>query len=102
MVQRINALASASPSLFERVWDAWETLFVRAEPIEVLDQRFNFLPHCFRWRGNMWRVRSVARVWEQPQSALQPPRRYYEVICGQGLRYVVFQDVRIGTWHMSL
>ena len=102
MVQRINALASASPSLFARAWDVWQALFVRAEPIEVLDQRFNFLPHCFRWRGNMRRVRSVARVWEQPQSALQPPRRYYEVICGQGMRYVVFQDVRIGTWHMSL
>jgi hypothetical protein len=102
MVQRISALAPKQPGILERAWAMFVSLFVGAEPIEVIDQRFNFLPHCFRWRGDLRRVRMVSRVWEQPQSGLQPPRRYYEVICGQGKRYVLFQDVRIGTWHMSL
>jgi hypothetical protein len=102
MVQRISALASKQPGILERTWALLVALFVRAEPIELVDQRFNFLPHCFRWRGGVRRVRMVSRVWEQPRSGLQPPRRYYEVICGQGQRYVLFQDVRIGTWHMSL
>ena len=39
----------------------------RVEPVDLLDQRFNFLPRSFRWRGDLWRVRSIVRVWEQPR-----------------------------------
>ena len=102
MVQRISALAPKQPGIFDRTWAVLVSLVMRAEPIELLDQRFNFLPQRFRWRGSLWRVRAVARVWEQPQAGLQPARRYFEVICGPSQRYVLFQDVQIGTWHVSL
>jgi len=102
MVQRINALAARQPRLLDRAFAILSTLVMRDEPIEVIDQRFNFLPHRFRWRGDMRRVRAVAHVWERPGMGLWPARRYFEVICGQGKRYVLFQDVQLGTWHMNV
>lgn len=102
MIQHISAAAPARASALDRAW-AWLVAFWQpAEPIEVVDQRFNFLPHRFRWRGDMRRVRVVARVWEQPADGVRPARRYFEVICGQGHSFVLFQDVQIGTWHMSV
>ena len=50
----------------------------------------------------MRRVRVVARVWERPADGVRPARRYFEVICGQGHSFVLFQDVQVGTWHMSV
>ncbi|HEU5101618.1 MAG TPA: hypothetical protein VFU22_21500 [Roseiflexaceae bacterium] len=110
MVQRISAFSSHSPGGSPRArqrlagwWRAGLSLLTRrVEPVDVLDQRFNFLPRSFRWRGDLWRVRSIERVWEQPHSGLRPSRRYFEVTCGLGSRYVLFQDLRIGTWHVSL
>ena len=102
MVQRISALAPAQAGLLDRVWAMLVSCVARTEPVDLVDQRWNFLPHRFRWRGDLQRVRAVARVWEQPQLGLQPARRYFEVICGQGKRYILFQDVQVGTWHMSL
>jgi hypothetical protein len=72
------------------------------EPVELLEQRFNFLPRSFRWRGGIWRVRVVVQVWERPRAGLRPARRYFEVICGQGSGCVLFQDLHVGTWHVSL
>jgi len=77
-------------------------LLGRSEPIDLVEQRFNFLPRRFRWRGDLRRVRAVARVWERPRGALRPPRRYFEVICGQGGRFILFQDLHVGTWHVSM
>ena len=110
MVQRISAFSSQSPGGPLRArqglvgWlRAGLACFARrVEPVDLLDQRFNFLPRSFRWRGDLWRVRSIERVWEQSHSGLRPSRRYFEVICGQGSRYTLFQDLRIGTWHVSL
>jgi hypothetical protein len=110
MVQRISAFSSHSPGGPVRArqgfvgWlRAGLALFARrVEPVDLLDQRFNFLPRSFRWRGDLWRVRSIERVWEQPHNRLRPSRRYFEVTCGLGGRYVLFQDLRIGTWHVSL
>lgn len=96
MVQRISALAPASAGVFSRMLAGFEAFWRRAEPIDLVDQRFNFLPHRFRWRGDMRRVRAVARVWERSG------RRYFEVICGQEQSFVLFQDVRVGTWHVSV
>ena len=101
MVQRVSA-----PALGRR-WSVGGLpaqvagLVGRAEPVELVEQRYNFLPHSFRWRGDLRRVRVVARVWEQPGWALRAPRRYFEVICGRGGSYVLFQDLQLGTWHMS-
>ena len=110
MVQRISALSSRPrvrlakhrPGLGGRVWAMLAELFERAEPIELFEQRFNFLPRSFRWRGDLRRVRAVVRVWELPGVGMRPARRYFEVLCGQGGSYILFQDLHIGTWHVSL
>ena len=102
MVQRTIA-PTHSRSLFGgRVWSLLAASGRRAEPVDLVEQRFNFLPHSFRWRGDLRRVRLVARVWEQHASGIRAPRRYFEVIFGQGGSYVLFQDLKVGTWHVSL
>src|SRR5689334_4963235 len=110
MVQRISALSPRSGSgseLHRNGFIAWvraasSGLTRRVEPVDLLDQRFNFLPRSFRWRGDLWRVRSIERVWEQPRGGSRPARRYFEVTCGPGTCHILFQDLRIGTWHVSL
>jgi hypothetical protein len=110
MVQRISALSPRSSSrhghgrigLFAWVRASLAELACRVEPVDLLDQRFNFLPRSFRWRGDLWRVRSIVRVWEQPRVGWRPSRRYFEVTCGPGSYHILFQDLRIGTWHVSL
>ena len=110
MVQRISALSPRSSYRHGQdriglvVWlrARLEELTRRVEPVDLLDQRFNFLPRSFRWRGDLWRVRSIERVWEQPCARRRPSRRYFEVTCGPGSCHVLFQDLRIGTWHVSL
>jgi hypothetical protein len=110
MVQRISALSPRSSGGYGQARNRLVTWFraslaeltSRVEPIDLLDQRFNFLPRSFRWRGDLWRVRSIVRVWEQPHFGWRPSRRYFEVICGPGSCHILFQDLRIGTWHVSL
>jgi len=101
MVQRVG-----SPALTRR-WGMgglsalFAALTGRAEPVELVAQRYNYLPQSFRWRGDLRRVRVVARVWEERGPLLGTPRRCFEVICGQGGSYVLFQDLWLGTWYMS-
>ena len=110
MVQRISAFSSRSfgdhlkdrPGFAGWVRAGPALVRGRVEPVDLLDQRFNFLPRSFRWRGDLWRVRSIERVWEQPNARLRPSRRYFEVTCGPGGRYILFQDLQIGTWHVSV
>jgi hypothetical protein len=110
MVQRISALSSRSAGghgqgrigLAAWVRTSLAELTGRVEPVDLLDQRFNFLPRSFRWRGDIWRVRSIVRVWEHPRAGWRPSRRYFEVTCGPGSCHILFQDLRIGTWHVSL
>jgi hypothetical protein len=109
MVQRIVAPTLIRSGVGGRVLARIAALLRRAEPVELIAQRYNFLPYSFRWRGDLRRVRVVARVWEdagRPFSAVgmaaRPPRRYFEVRCGEGGSYVLFQDLRLGTWHMSV
>jgi hypothetical protein len=110
MVQRISALSPRSSGGHGQArigLSAWlraklVQLTSRVEPVDLLDQRFNFLPRSFRWRGNLWRVRSIVRVWEQPCVGWRPARRYFEVTCGPGSCHILFQDLGIGTWHVSL
>lgn len=101
MVQQVSSPALRRRWSVEGLSARLGALLGRVEPVELVAQRYNFLPHTFRWRGNLRRVRAVARVWEQPGLALRSPRRYFEVICGQGGSYVLFQDLRLGTWHIS-
>jgi hypothetical protein len=110
MIQRISAYSSRSPlrpahsrmGLGGRIWLFLARFAGRVEPVELLDHRFNFLPRSFRWRGDLWRVRAIVRVWERPRAGLRPARRYFEVACGQAGSYLLFQDLHVGTWHVSL
>ena len=110
MVQRISALSPRSSGgrgpahsgLAAWIRASLAALTFRVEPVDLLDQRFNFLPRSFRWRGDLWRVRSIVRMWEQPRAGWRPSRRYFEVTCGPGSCHILFQDLQIGTWHVSL
>ena len=74
-------------------------VFARPAPIELVEQRFNFLPARFRRNGELWRVRGVLRVWDEAATALLPPRRYFHVRCDDGGERVLFQDLRLGMWY---
>ena len=110
MVQRISALSPRSSNGHRQArigLPAWvraslAELTGRVEPVDLLDQQFNFLPRSFRWRGDLVRVRSIVRVWEQPHAGWRSSRRYFEVTCGPDSCHILFQDLRIGTWHVSL
>ena len=102
MIQQISASTPAGTGVFARGWAWLAALWQRSEPIDVVEQRFNFLPDRFRWRGDTRRVRAVTRVWERPSDGVRPARRYFEVRCGRDQSFVLFQDVQIGTWHMSM
>lgn len=102
MIQHISAGSPTYASVFARGWAWLAAIWQQSEPIELVEQRFNFLPDRFRWRGDMRRVRAVTRVWEWPSDGVRPARRYFEVRCGRDQSFVLFQDVHIGTWHMSV
>lgn len=87
-------------SLARAVAAAITLLFNRPEPIEVIEQGYNFLPLRFRWSGELCRVRQVKRVWDEAATALLPPRRYFWVICDDGGERMVFQDLRLGMWYV--
>ena len=98
MIQPISAPTLAPAAVLEQVRALFALLARHTEPIELVEQRYNFLPQRFCWRGDVRRVRAVARVWEHPGRA----RRYFEVVCGPGHSFVLFQDLQVGTWHVSL
>jgi hypothetical protein len=102
MVQWINARAPRRAGFGDRVWAVFSALLLRPEPVEMVEQCFNFLPRTFRWRGDVWRVRSVVRVWDRPRAGIRPPRRYFEVTCGQSGSYILIHDLHVGIWHLSV
>ncbi len=73
---------------------------VPAEPAELIAQRNNFLPRLFRWRGVIWRVRMVQGIWEETRG-FGGPRRYFQIVCQDDQPRMLYQDLRIGTWHVS-
>lgn len=73
----------------------------RVEPVELVEQQFNFLPRAFRWRGRLWRVQQILDIHERHGSA-QVARRYFRVRCQDHRRYLLFQDLHIGTWHVRM
>jgi hypothetical protein len=102
MVQRISAIAPRRAGFADRLYALLGPLFRRAEPVAIVEQRFNFLPRSFRWRGDLRRVRHIARVWDCAHIGRRAPRRYFEVVCQDGGICVLFQDLNVGTWHLSL
>jgi hypothetical protein len=77
-------------------------MVARPEPVEVVEQRYNFLPLRFRWSGSLWRVRRVTQVWDEAATGLLPPRRYFQVLCDDGGERMLFQDLRLGLWYLRV
>ena len=71
------------------------------EAVELLEQRFNYLPQLFRWRGRYYEVDAVERCWtvtrRRRRHHLQ--RRYFQVQCGDGT-FELYQDLVAGTWRL--
>src|SRR3989442_254074 len=88
--------------LIARLSSLLSTFVVWSEPIELVEQRFNFLPRVFHWRGDVWRVRRIVKIWEYDGKGRRSSRRYFQVLCQEERCYVLFQDLSIGTWHLHL
>lgn len=69
-----------------------------AAPIQLLAQRYNFLPARFRHQGEVHRVAQVERMWEEQARG---GRRYFTVRCADARRCTLFQELRAGTWHVQ-
>lgn len=100
MVQRISVVAPRHAWPTGRVWEVIAALFERPEPVELTEQRFQFLPQRFRWRGDLRRVRAITQIWERSGTRRRAPRRYFRVICQDGCGMTLFQDLQLGTWHV--
>lgn len=72
----------------------------RSEPIELCRRRFGYQPARFRWRGVVYRVARIERVWEETARRGRAARRYFIVQCGPGERFTLFQDLAIGAWRL--
>jgi hypothetical protein len=90
-----------SEGLFDRLRALLDACRRRAEPIELVEQQFNYLPRTFRWHGRLWRVQQILGIHEQ-RRAEREGRRYFRVRCQDDRSYLLYQDLHIGTWHVSM
>lgn len=101
MVDSLRALPGARGGRIKRLLGRYACWPMRDEPIEVIEQWFNYLPGRFRWRGSVQRVRWVLSSWERSRAGRRAARRYFQVICHEGTDHIVYQDLQVGTWHVS-
>jgi hypothetical protein len=47
------------------------------------------------------RIRTIVKIWDHGCIGRRPPRRYFHITCQGGDGYVLFQDLHMGTWHLS-
>jgi hypothetical protein len=71
------------------------------EAIELLEQRFQYLPRVFRWRGRRYSVEVVRKCWTTSRWRWRGrvERRFFQVQCAEG-GFELFQDLRSGTWRL--
>jgi hypothetical protein len=71
------------------------------EAVDMVDRRFRYLPHIFRWRGQRYEVETVERCWTVAKSAWRRrvERRFFRVRCGEDT-FELYQDLRTSTWHL--
>lgn len=71
------------------------------ESVEIVEQRFQYFPRRFRWRGRHYVVDAVERCWtvSRLRWRRRVERRYFQVQCIEG-RFELFQDLRTGAWHL--
>jgi hypothetical protein len=89
---------TAAPSTWRRL-----SRVVRptAEPVELRDQHYGFLPARFRHLGELHRVARIERIWEERGRGARADRRYFTVRCANMQRCTLFQDLRAGTWYVK-
>jgi hypothetical protein len=71
------------------------------EAVEMVDQRFRYLPDAFRWRGQRYEVDVVERSWTVSRPGWQGriERRFFRVRSGAGT-FELYQDLRSAAWHL--
>jgi len=71
------------------------------EAVEMLDQRFGFFPHVFRWCGRFYEVDSVEYCWTvvRKRGNTSVERRYFRLRCAAAV-FELYQDLVAGTWHV--
>lgn len=69
------------------------------EAVEIVQKRFQYFPHVFRWRGRHFGVQSVDRCWTLSRSRWnhRAERHYFRLRCLEGL-FEIYQDPRSNTW----
>jgi len=66
------------------------------EAVEMVQRRFQYFPHLFRWRGQRFEVESVRRVWTVTGHG---GRHFFHVQCTAG-DFELFQEVQTGIWYL--
>jgi hypothetical protein len=71
------------------------------ESVEVLEQRYCYLPQLFRWRGRYYDVHAVERCWTvvRRRRSVSVQRRSFRVQCGDGT-FDLYHDLRVDSWHL--
>jgi hypothetical protein len=71
------------------------------EYIEMVAQRFRFLPNIFRWQGHCYHVETIERIWTVARWRWggRVERRFFQVRCSEGI-LELYQDLEAGTWHV--
>jgi hypothetical protein len=69
-----------------------------AHAIEVVEKRYSYFPKRFRWRGKLFDVVGVGRVWcETRQWPQRRQRRLYDVLTSIG-RFELCHDLLHDVW----
>jgi hypothetical protein len=71
------------------------------EAVDMVEQRFRYLPDAFRWRGQRYEVDAVERSWavSRPGWKGRIERRFFRVRCAEGT-FELYQDLRSGAWQL--
>jgi hypothetical protein len=71
------------------------------EAVDMVQQRFRYLPHAFCWRGRRYTVEAVEKIWTVSRRGRRRgvDRRFFQVRCSAG-SFELYQDLRAGTWHL--
>jgi hypothetical protein len=71
------------------------------EAVDMVEQRFGYLPDTFRWRGHDYEVEAVERSWTVSRPGWKRPkdRRYFQVRCWEGT-FELCQNLGSGAWHL--
>jgi hypothetical protein len=70
----------------------------RAEAVEMIAERYRFLPHLFRWRGWCYEVEEVERCWTMVRR--RGAERRFQVRCPDG-SFELRQDLSTGAWSLG-